>query len=91
MLNVSKARELCELYVGRDINPVLFWELLNMQLRDFADKTGVLESTATIDSVADTQEYQLPSDCLHVKEVIYDDFKAYKITYAQVQEIKEQA
>jgi len=90
MLNVGKARELCELYVGKDINPELFREVLNIKLRDFANKTGVLESMSSINSAADTQEYELPSDCLHVKDVIYDNYRAFKIDFWKVQELKGQ-
>ena len=80
MLNVGKARELCELLVKKDVNPELFWEIMNIKLREFADKTGVLASSATLNSVASTDEYQLPSDCLHVSDVIYDGYRAQKAT-----------
>ncbi len=88
MLNVGRARELCELYVGKDINPELFRELLNVKLREFANKTGILESSATLNSAADTQEYELPADCLHVKDVIYDDYRAHKIDLWKVKELQ---
>ena len=87
-LNVGKARELVELWVGKDLNPELFRELLNIKLRDFCNRSGVLETSATLTSVADTQEYELPSDCLHVKDVIYDSYRAHKINFWDVKEIK---
>ena len=87
MLNVGKARELCELLVKKDVNPVLFWELMNIKLREFADRTGVLESSATLNSVASTYDYQLPSDCLHVSDVIYDGYRAQKATTELVKEL----
>uniref|UniRef100_A0A6M3L230 Uncharacterized protein n=1 Tax=viral metagenome TaxID=1070528 RepID=A0A6M3L230_9ZZZZ len=88
MLDIGSARQLCELWVGHSINPEHFRELLNIQARDFCDRTKVLETKSTISSVADTQEYELPSDCLHVKDVIYDGVRANKITHWQVQEFK---
>ena len=87
MLNVGKARQLIETYVGRQVNPDTVRELLNLQLRNFASRTGCLTSKATISSAADTQEYELPIDCIHVKEVHYDDNLVYKITFEQVAEL----
>ena len=66
-------------------------EILNKKLAEFANRTGVLSSKATIDSVADQQEYELPSDCLHVSKVVFDDYKAHKITFAQIEEMQGQA
>ena len=88
MLNVGTARQLCEKFAGQQINPVLFRELLNVKAREFCDKTGVLESKASISSVASTSEYQLPEDCLHVKDVVYDDYRAHKITHRAVKELQ---
>ena len=85
-LTVGKARELCELYVGKDINPETFRELLNVKIREFCDKTRVLESYASMDST-DTAEYELPSDCIHVKDVVYDDYRAHKMTHWEIKEL----
>lgn len=90
-LNVGKARELVELWVGRDLNPELFRELLNAKLREFCSDTGILETSAELTSVADTQEYELPADFLSMKDVIYDDYRAGKINFWNVKEFRGEA
>lgn len=94
-LNVGKVHDLVELYVGKAgadstqrVNPVLVRELINVKLRDFVARSGCLESTWTINSVASTQEYELPTTTLHVREVVYDDYRAYKLIHEQVNEKK---
>jgi hypothetical protein len=93
MLNVGRISDLIELYalsagVAKDrINPVLIREIINLKLREFLSETSVLESSSTIDSVADQQEYELPEDCLNVKHVKVDGYRAYKINHNQVDEI----
>jgi hypothetical protein len=72
-------------------NPELIREILNKKLAEFAHKTGILESKATIASVADQQEYELPADCLHVSKVVFDDYKAVKISFSQVEEMQGKA
>ena len=94
MKNVGKIRHLVEEYTGRkNINPELFLDLLNDVLLDFASRTAVIESGATISSVASTQEYELPLSAIHIKQVIYDDYDITrnKILYSQVKELEGQA
>jgi len=69
-------------------NHELVRQLINMKLREFADQTGILETKATISSVADQQEYELPADCLHVSKVLYDDYKCDKINFDQVEDLQ---
>jgi hypothetical protein len=93
MLNVGKACDLIEL-LCQNVDPKfsgnkeLIRDLLNIKLREFCDRTGIIESKSSISSVASTQEYELPTDCLHVTQVIYDDYKARKISHAQVKELE---
>lgn len=92
-LNIGKAVDLIEL-MCKNVDPLLsrnhelVRQLINMKLREFADETGILETSATISSVADQQEYQLPADCLHVSKVKYDDYKIGKILFSQVEEMQ---
>lgn len=91
-LNVGRAIDLIE-YFCKNVDPEitsnheLVRQILNMKLRDFADRTGILETKSTISSVADQQEYELPADCLHISKVVYDDYKAAKITFDQIEEL----
>lgn len=91
-LNVGRFIDLIELYC-RGVNPELaknkelIRDIMNIKLREFAHRTGILETKATISSVADQEEYELPADCLHVKDVIYDDHRAYKINHKQVKDL----
>lgn len=94
-LNIGKARSMIELMAqGVDKlysqNPQLVRDLINLKLREFCDRTGILESKATISSVNGTSEYELPIDCLHVREVHFDEYRANKITHDQVIELKGQ-
>ena len=92
-LSIGRAVDLIELYC-KGVDPLLsrnhelVRQILNMKLREFADRTGILETKATISSVASQQEYQLPADCLHITNVIYDDYKAGKIIRKQVEELQ---
>ena len=88
--SVGTMRKLCEKFTRKAINPELFREVLNKKAVEFSSRTGVLESYATRTSVADTQEYELPLDCLHVKDVIYDSYRAHKITRKQVKEMRDE-
>ena len=93
MLNVGRITDMIELYalqagaVKNRLNPVLIREIINLKLREFLSQTTVLESSSTIDSVADQQEYELPEDCINVKHVKVDGYRAYKINHNQVDEI----
>jgi len=91
MLNAGKMHDLIEMYVGHDLNPKLTREIFNLKLREFSARTGVLESSSTISSVADTQEYELPIDAIHIKDVIYDGYRAHKIQFWQVKAIQGKA
>jgi len=94
--NVGTLSELMELYAGKAgvtkdrLNPVLVRQVILHKLRDFASRAHVLESKATIESVADQQEYELPSDVIHIKEVHFDGARATKIIYEQEAEISEE-
>ena len=88
MLNMGTARQMMELYVGKRVSPELAREVMNIVLREFAAETGVLTSKATLSSVADQMEYELPLDCLHVRDVIYDDYRAHKIQHWHVKELE---
>ena len=72
-------------------NHELIREIMNKKMAEFAARTGVLETSATIASVADQQEYELPADKVHVKKVVFDDYKAHKITFDQVEELQGQS
>jgi len=93
-MNAGTAARLIELYAsGADPkltgNHELVRELLNQKLKEFAARTGAFETKASISSVANQQEYELPADKIHVKMVKYDSYKAYKITYVQSVELAE--
>jgi len=95
-MSVGKAVDTIELMVRNvdpnlSSNPELIREILNNKLKEFAQRTGILETKATISSVADQQEYELPADCLHVSKVVFDDYKAYKIRFAQIEEMQGKA
>ena len=95
-LNIGAAVDLIEL-MCKGVDPKLSGnhelvrQLMNMKLREFADRTGVLETQSTATSVADQQEYELPADKIHVKKVVFDDYKAHKITFDQVEELQGKA
>ncbi len=91
-MNIGRLSNLIELYckgVDPELtgNHELIRDLINLKMKDFAHKTGILESSATISSVASQQEYELPADNLHIKNVFYDDYKARKITFLQSKEL----
>ena len=95
-LNVDRLSNLMELYAGKAgvtkdrIKPELIREIINLKMRDFASRTHVLESKSTVSSVADQQEYELPSDAVHIKECHVDGYRATKIIYEQEAEISEE-
>ena len=92
-LTVSKVRDLMELYAGQAgvtkdrINPVLLLELINLKQKEFCRDTGILTSKWTLTSVADQQEYQLPSDCLQVTKCTFDGYLAYPATFDEVERL----
>jgi hypothetical protein len=91
MLNVGKARHLVELYTGTEnINEELFLDIMNERLRDFAARAGTLESSATIDTISGTQEYELSLNVAHVKQVVMDDYDITrnKIHYQDVKALE---
>lgn len=91
--NVERLSDMMEMYAGmagvnKDrINPKFLRDIINLQARDFCNRTRCLSTKATISSVASTQEYQLPDDFLHMKEVVFDDYRCDKITKENVIEI----
>ena len=91
--NMERLTDIMEMHAGlagvnKDrINPVFLRDIANLMLRDFVEKTRCISTKATIDSVADQQEYELPDDFLHMKDVVFDDYRANKITYDNVIEI----
>ena len=92
-ISIGRASNLIELYC-QGVDPLysrnheLIRDLINMKMREFANRTGILETSATISSVADQQEYELPADKLHITKVLYDDYLAKKITFGQVEILK---
>jgi len=86
-LDISKGRQLTELYTGRDINPELFLEVVNAILPEFAEETAVTEKDFSITSVSGTTEYELPLGVTHVTDVVYDGTRAHKIIRKQVKEL----
>jgi len=95
-ISVGRATNLIELWCkGVDPqlsgNHELIREIMNMKLRDFAHKTAVIESKATISSVASQTEYELPVDADHIKHVFYDDYEAEKITFLESKELASKA
>ena len=95
-MNAGDAVRLIELYArGADPkltgNHELVRQLLNEKLKDFAQKTGSWESSATISSVSGQQEYELPADKVHVSYVEYDSYEAHKITFQDSKSLKEQS
>lgn len=88
--SVGQACDLIELFAGRagvgkdKINRELTWKLLNVKAHELARRSGVLTTKSTISSVADQQEYELPSDVIHINKVNYDDYEAHKITFDDV-------
>lgn len=91
--NVGNLRNQIELYAGlagvaKDkIKPELVYMVINQKMREFISKTGVLSTKAEIDTVADQQEYELPDNCIHITKVVFDDYRADKILFEQVEEI----
>jgi len=91
--NMGSLTDLMEMQAGlagvnKDrINPVFLRDIVNLMLRDFCEKTRCVSTKATINSVANQQEYELPDDFLHMKEVIFDDYRVDKITHENVVEI----
>jgi len=91
--NMERLTDLMEMQAGmagvnKDrINPEFLRDIANLILRDFVEKTRCISTKAEIDSVADQQEYELPDDFLHMREVIFDDYRAHKITKENVIEI----
>jgi len=72
-------------------NHELIRDIMNLKFKELASKTGALETSATISSVASQKEYQLPADNVHVKYVYYDDYEATKITHKQALELLQAA
>jgi len=91
-MNVGRLTNLIELYC-RGVDPLLsanhelVRDIMNMKLKEFAARTGIIESKSSITSVANQQEYELPADKTHVKYVFYDDYKAKKINFIQSKEL----
>jgi hypothetical protein len=90
MLNVSRLQALMELYAGQAgvakdrINPVLLREIINIKLKEFVNRTGLVSSKYTIHTEADKAEYTLPSSVISVDEVHVDGYRAIKILFEQV-------
>jgi hypothetical protein len=95
-LNVGEAVDLIEL-LCKGVDPLLAGnhelvrKIMDMKLKEFAHRTGILETKSTRTSVADQQEYELPSDSLHVSKVVFDDYKCVKISFSQVEEMQGKA
>ena len=93
-LSIGRMVDLIEL-MCRGVDPSLssnhelVRDIINLKLKDFAQRTGALETSATISSIASQKEYELPADKLHVKFVYYDDSEAKKITHKTALEMKQ--
>ena len=72
-INVGKLEDLIKSYAfGADkqlLNITLIRELINVRLRELSAQVGTKEMIITQDSVADTQEYELPENVIHIQEV----------------------
>lgn len=92
--SIGRAVDLIELMCS-NVNPALsenhelVRKLINMKLKEFAAKTGILESRSTITTVANQQEYELPEDSLNITLVDFDGKECQKIIFNQVNELKK--
>lgn len=76
--------------VNRDeINRDLIFEVINSRLKDFTSRTGVLETSSTISTVANQQEYELPNNRSDLKIVTIDGLRTHKISFDQVDYLTE--
>lgn len=94
--NVGQIADLIEVYAGqagvsRDkISRRLLWDIINLKANEFARRTGILEKSSTIETVADQAEYELPSGVTYIKYVDFDSYRIKKITHEQVRELQGQ-
>lgn len=92
--NTGTIADLMELYAGqagvnRDKIPrKLLRQIINLKLKEFARRSGVLSSKNTIVSIANKQEYEMTPDVIHVTKVNFDGSIAHKIRFEEVDEIK---
>lgn len=88
--NVGTLSDLIEVYAGQagvnrsKINRRLIWDLINIKVKEFARRTGIQTSKATIETVADQAEYELGSDVGQVLYVDFDECRINKITHDTV-------
>lgn len=91
--NVGKIVDYIELLAGKagvnrdSMERELLYEIINSKAKEFASDTGILETFSTINTVANQQEYELPSDKLNVGKVLIDGLKVHKITFNQIEEL----
>ena len=101
--NTSTIIDLIEMYAGSagtnnsSISKKLIKQVMNLKLRDFANRTFQSENLATLttgdddgDGVVD-QEYELPQSVMHLNKVNVDGTVAVKIRFEDVDKLKERA
>lgn len=94
--NVGTLCDMAEMYIGEAgvdntaPNRELLWRILNMKLNDFASRTGVLQSKATLttsdadgDGSVDS-EYELPDSNMKVRYVDFNSLRIEKTTHEKV-------
>ena len=92
--SVTRLADYIELIVGkagpnRDVvDRDFIYEVINSKAKDFAARTGILETSATILTVADQVEYELPSDKTLITKVTIDTLQVHKITFDQLERLR---
>lgn len=93
--NRKKLRDLIEIYAGQGgvnrsrIPPKLLNEIINLKLGEFGRRTGTIASKNSFTTASGTQEYELPTDFVHMTKLNYDGSLAYKIHFEDVDILKD--
>lgn len=95
--NVGQICDMVEMLCGQGgvnrskIPRRLLWDILNLKSKEFSRRTGAVDATATITTVANQALYEKPDGMLHIREVHVDNTLAYKITREDVIRLQQLA
>ena len=92
--NIGRLVDYIELIAGKaginrdSINREHIYEIVNSKMQELASDTGIFETSATINTIANQSEYDLPSDRTRIDKVTLDGLQVHKLNFKDLERLQ---
>ena len=92
--NVGRMADYIEMLAGKaginrdSINREHIYEIINSKMQELASDTGAFETSATINTIANQSEYDLPSDRTRIDKITLDGLQIHKLLFKDLERLQ---